>query len=131
MSAVLDTLTRWLDRIPLPWAVLGTAWLAAAPFVPEPHLLEKLRMLAQGTLVRPLDVFDLVMHGTTLLLLLPLLMFPVVAPVVISATRETEAAFGVGNADIAEGWPWVGILLVFAALFGVGGTMAFGALIEE
>jgi heme exporter protein B len=63
--------------------------------------------------------------------LLPLLLFPVVAPVVISATRATEAAFGVGNADIAEGWPWVGILLVFAALFGVGGTMAFGPLIEE
>jgi heme exporter protein B len=63
--------------------------------------------------------------------LLPLLLFPVVAPVLIGATRATEAAFGVGRAAIDEGWPWVGMLLVFAALFGVGGTLAFGPLIEE
>lgn len=63
--------------------------------------------------------------------LLPLLLFPVVAPVLIGATRATEAAFGAGGAAIDEGWPWVGILLVFSALFGVGGTLAFGPLIEE
>jgi heme exporter protein B len=63
--------------------------------------------------------------------LLPLLMFPVVAPVLISATRATESAFGAAGATISEGWPWVGILLVFAALFGVGGVAAFGQLIEE
>lgn len=60
---------KWLDRIPLHWAVLGTAWLALAPFVPEPHLVEKLRMLSEGTLIRPLDIFDLLMHGTPVLLL--------------------------------------------------------------
>ncbi|SDN30924.1 hypothetical protein SAMN05216196_101101 [Lutimaribacter pacificus] len=43
--------------------------LGGAPFVPEPHLLEKLRMLAQGTLSRPIDIFDLVMHGSPFLLL--------------------------------------------------------------
>ena len=60
---------KWLDRIPLLWAVLGTIWMALAPFVPEPHLVEKLRMLGQGTLSRPLDIFDLVMHATPLVLL--------------------------------------------------------------
>jgi hypothetical protein len=60
---------KWLDRIPLAWAVLGTIWMALAPFVPEPHLMEKLRMLSQGTLTRPLDMFDLVMHATPLVLL--------------------------------------------------------------
>lgn len=65
---------KWLDRIPLLWAVLGCAWLALAPFLPEPHLLEKLRMLGQGTLTRPLDVFDLLMHGTPVALL-PLLLW--------------------------------------------------------
>jgi hypothetical protein len=60
---------KWLDRIPLTWAVLGTIWMALAPFVPEPHLVEKLRMLGQGTLSRPLDIFDLVMHATPLVLL--------------------------------------------------------------
>lgn len=63
--------------------------------------------------------------------LLPLLLFPVVAPVLIGATRATEAALGAGGATTDEGWPWIGLLAVFAALFGVGGTLAFGPLIEE
>lgn len=63
--------------------------------------------------------------------LLPLLLFPVVAPVLIGATRATEAAFGAGGAATDEGWPWIGLLAVFAALFGAGGMLAFGPLIEE
>ena len=63
--------------------------------------------------------------------LLPLLLLPVVAPVLIGATRATEAALGTGGAKVADGWPWVGLLAVFVALFGVGGTLAFGPLIEE
>jgi heme exporter protein B len=63
--------------------------------------------------------------------LLPLLLFPVVAPVLIGATRATEAALGASGAAIEEGWPWVGLLVIFAAVFGVGGTLAFGPLIEE
>ncbi|MDW4548852.1 RND transporter [Defluviimonas sp. D31] len=52
-----------LDRIPMSVAVLAALTLGLAPFVPEPHLWEKLKMLAAGTLVRPVDVFDLVLHG--------------------------------------------------------------------
>lgn len=63
--------------------------------------------------------------------LLPLLLLPVVAPVLIGATRATEAALGTGGAVVADGWSWVGLLTVFVALFGVGGTLAFGPLIEE
>lgn len=63
--------------------------------------------------------------------LLPLLLLPVVAPVLIGATRATEAAFGTGGAEVGEGWPWLGLLAVFATLFGIGGALAFGALIEE
>ena len=63
--------------------------------------------------------------------LLPLLLLPVVAPVLIGATRATEAALGTGGTAISEGWPWVALLAVFAVLFGVGGTVAFGPLIEE
>jgi len=44
--------------------------LGLAPFLPEPHVWEKLRMLATGTLSRPLDIFDLAMHGAPWLLLL-------------------------------------------------------------
>ncbi len=59
----------WLDRFPLGWLVAVAAWLAVAPVLPEPHLVEKLRMLAQGTLQRPLDIFDLFLHATPLVLL--------------------------------------------------------------
>jgi heme exporter protein B len=70
--------------------------------------------------------------------LLPLLLLPVVAPVLIGATRAFEAAFGTrggdgirAGVDISDGWPWVGMLAVFAAVFGTAGVLAFGPLLEE
>ncbi|MFM8554285.1 MAG: heme exporter protein CcmB [Acidimicrobiales bacterium] len=63
--------------------------------------------------------------------LLPLLLLPVVAPVLIGATRATEAAFGSGGATVAEGWPWIGLLAVFAVVFGAVGSVAFGPLVDE
>jgi hypothetical protein len=60
----MNAFLRWLDRLPLIWLVLLAAWLAVAPVLPEPHLIEKLRMLWQFTLVKPLDIFDLLMHTT-------------------------------------------------------------------
>ena len=63
--------------------------------------------------------------------LLPLLMLPVVAPVLIGATRATEAALGTNDATPSDGWPWIGLLTLFAVVFGAGGTLAFGSLIDE
>ncbi len=63
--------------------------------------------------------------------LLPLLLLPMVAPVLIGATRATESAFGSGGATISEGWPWVGLLAVFAVLFVAVGSVAFGPLVDE
>jgi heme exporter protein B len=63
--------------------------------------------------------------------LLPLLVLPVVAPVLIGATRAVEAALGTGGMALSEGWPWLGLLTVFAVAFGVGGALAFGPLIDE
>ncbi len=60
----------WLERFPLTWLVVLAVWMAVAPVSPEPHLVEKLRMLSAGTLVRPLDIFDLLLHATPLALLL-------------------------------------------------------------
>jgi hypothetical protein len=60
---------NWIDRIPLVVLVPLALWLGLAPFVPEPHLWEKLRMLASGTLTRPIDVFDLFLHATPVVLL--------------------------------------------------------------
>jgi hypothetical protein len=36
--------------------------MLGAPFVPEPHLVEKTRMLLAGLLTRPIDIFDLFWH---------------------------------------------------------------------
>ena len=63
--------------------------------------------------------------------LLPLLVLPVAAPVLIGATRGVEAALGTDRTAVSEGWPWVGLLLVFAVAIGVGGALAFGTLIED
>lgn len=63
--------------------------------------------------------------------LLPLLLLPVVAPVLIGATRATESAFGSAGARISEGWPWLGLLGVFAVLFATVGSVAFGPLVDE
>lgn len=59
----------WLDRIPLQMIALPAVLLGLAPFVPEPHLWEKLKMLADGTLSAPMDIFDLFLHGTPAVLL--------------------------------------------------------------
>ena len=58
-----------IRRVPTLWLALVAAWLAIAPIFPEPHLVEKLRMLIGGTLVRPIDIFDLLLHAGPLLLL--------------------------------------------------------------
>jgi hypothetical protein len=50
--------------------ILVAAWMAVAPITPEPHLTEKLRMLSQGTLTKPLDMFDLCLHTAPIVLLL-------------------------------------------------------------
>ncbi len=59
----------WLDRLPLGLLAVGAVLLGLAPFLPEPHLWEKLKMLAAGTLKRPIDIFDLAMHASLLILL--------------------------------------------------------------
>ena len=63
-------LLLWLDRIPLTALVIAALALGLAPFVPEPHLWQKLKMLADGTLARPIDIFDLIMHASLPLLLI-------------------------------------------------------------
>lgn len=59
---------NWIDRLPWFWLLLLAAWMAVAPITPEPHLVEKVRLLARGELVRPLDIFDLAMHAAPLVL---------------------------------------------------------------
>lgn len=59
--------------------------------------------------------------------LLPLLLLPVLAPVLIGATRAFEAAFG---AEGIHGWEWCGLVALFAVVYLVAGCLAYGALLE-
>ena len=59
-----------LDQMPyLPLIVLAV-FMLLAPFRPMPHVLEKLIMLKNGVLTRPLDIFDLIFHLAPSLVLL-------------------------------------------------------------
>ncbi len=60
---------RLLHRIPLALLIVLCLTLGLAPFVPEPHLWEKLKMLAAGELVEWLDIFDFLMHASPWILL--------------------------------------------------------------
>ncbi len=60
--------------------------------------------------------------------LLPLLLLPIVAPVVLAATRASEAALGQSAAD---GWSWVRLLGAFAVIYAAVGALAFGPLLED
>jgi hypothetical protein len=65
---------KLLDKLPLSVILPLAVFLALAPFVPEPHLWQKLKMLFTGTLTRPIDIFDLFLHGAPLVLLVLKLM---------------------------------------------------------
>jgi hypothetical protein len=61
---------KWLDNIPFALLLVLSLFLGLAPFKPEPHLVEKIRMLLHAQLVKPMDIFDLFLHGTAPLLLM-------------------------------------------------------------
>ena len=94
-----------------PWLLLMGALLATAGIA------------AAGTLYGALVVVD---RGRDSLL--ALLLLPVLLPVLLAATRVFEAATeGATGSDVA----WLGLLAVFAALYGGLGMLTFGSLIEE
>lgn len=63
--------------------------------------------------------------------LLPLLLMPVTAPVLIGASRATESAFGSDAIDATTAWAWVGLLAVFGVAFAVAGAVSFGPLLDS
>jgi hypothetical protein len=52
----------FLDKIPYSILIIAAIFLLLAPFRPMPHVVEKLIMLKNGTLSRPIDIFDLFYH---------------------------------------------------------------------
>jgi hypothetical protein len=61
----------FLDKIPIGILLAVAIVMLLAPFRPMPHVLEKFIMLKNGTLTRPIDIFDLIFHliPTVLLIL--------------------------------------------------------------
>ena len=59
---------------------------------------------------------------------LPILLLPVLAPVLIGATRAFDDALGTVAVD---GWAWLGLLAGFGAINIVLGALAYGVLLEE
>jgi len=60
----------FLDKIPYSILIVATIFMLLAPFKPMPHVLEKLIMLKNGTLTKPIDIFDLFFHMVPTLILL-------------------------------------------------------------
>ncbi len=59
---------------------------------------------------------------------LPILLLPVLAPVLIAASRAFDDALGVLAVD---GWAWLGLLAGFGVVNALLGTLAYGTLLEE
>jgi hypothetical protein len=58
-----------VDQLNWGLVILICATLGLAPFAP-PHIIEKLSMLIKGNLIKPLDWFDLLLHGVPWVLLI-------------------------------------------------------------
>lgn len=61
---------KFIDNIPIGILLILCIILGLAPFVPEPHLLEKIRMLGEGKLNKAIDIFDLLYHGGPFILVI-------------------------------------------------------------
>jgi len=53
----------WLHCPSMPMLIIAAIFLGIMPVMPEPHLVQKLRMLIDGTLVKSIDIFDLFWHS--------------------------------------------------------------------
>ena len=61
---------HFLEAIPYPILIAVAVLMLLAPFSPMPHVVEKLIMLKNGNLHRPIDIFDLFFHLIPSILLL-------------------------------------------------------------
>ena len=71
-----SNILKFLDKTPYTVLILLTVFMLLAPFRPMPHVVEKFMMLLDGTLTRPIDIFDLFYHlAPALLLFLKIIRF--------------------------------------------------------
>ena len=87
------------------------------------HVLRVLGVAAAGTLYGALIAGQRARETV-----LPILLLPVLAPVLIGATRAYGDAMGTVATD---GWAWFSLLVGFAAIYLVLGALSHGVLMEE
>lgn len=61
---------NFLDKIPYTVLIIFTVMMLLAPVKPMPHVVEKIIMLKNGMLHKPIDIFDLFFHLFPLILLI-------------------------------------------------------------
>ena len=61
---------KFLNNISYTFLIAKAVLMALLPFQSEPHLIEKIKMLLNGTLSRPIDIFDLFWHSLPTVLLM-------------------------------------------------------------
>lgn len=60
--------------------------------------------------------------------ILPMLLLPVLAPVLVTATRAFDDGLGIAAVN---GWSWTGLLGVFALVYVIAGAAAYTTVLEE
>jgi heme exporter protein B len=87
-------------------------------------LLGSIGYAAVGTLLASMAV-----QTRTRDVLLPILLFPVVLPVLISAVKATNAVLL--GLEVAELWPWLNLLIAYDVIFTAVAFMLFDFVVEE
>lgn len=65
----MKRLVDLIGALPWPTLLIIAALIGGAPFVPEPHLVEKARWLVEGYPFRAIDWFDILWHAWPLALI--------------------------------------------------------------
>ena len=95
----------------------------------DPALLVLSALCATVGLAAAGTVYGMVASGLQVReTLLPLLILPVVAPVLLGATQAWMAALGTSATD---GWKWLSLLASFAAIYVAAGILSFSTLVED
>ncbi len=105
------------------------AFLLYGPPLGDPLLLGSTVLLTTGAMAFAGTLYGALGAGSRLRdTLVPLLVLPVLAPVLLAATRATESSLFEGS---SSGWGWVGFLGAFCLLYLGAGILSFGSLLEE
>jgi len=70
MDSGVEGLLKFLNKLPYSTLILAAIFMLLTPIDPMPHVVEKILMIKNGTLHKPLDIFDLFFHFSPLILLI-------------------------------------------------------------